>query len=107
MTDHRVCNQLIEVGEDAAFAEQGAYDILSDRIEWTDLSDRWVVADNEDNVLTKRTNQLCGGPIYGEPAPDGASLRLRSVGRLAKARQCLTRVLNYTCRMLRSAVAPG
>ncbi|MEW9856549.1 TonB-dependent receptor [Novosphingobium sp. M1R2S20] len=62
---------------------QGAYDILSARIEWTDPSDRWTVAVYGDNLfdetyLTQFQVGTAGvGTIYGEPITYGASLRYR------------------------------
>jgi iron complex outermembrane receptor protein len=62
---------------------QGAYDILSARIEWTDPSDRWTLAVYGDNLfdetyLTQFQVGTAGvGTIYGEPATYGVSLRFR------------------------------
>lgn len=62
---------------------QGAYDILSARVEWTDPTDRWTVAAFGDNLFDEtyytqiQVGTAAAGVIYGEPATYGISLRYR------------------------------
>ncbi|MFA7603030.1 MAG: TonB-dependent receptor [Novosphingobium sp.] len=62
---------------------QGAYDILSARLEWTDPSDRVTVAVYGDNLFDEKyltqmqVGQAGVGTVWGEPATYGVSVRYR------------------------------
>jgi iron complex outermembrane receptor protein len=62
---------------------QGAYEIVSARIQWTDPSDRYTIAIFGDNLTdTKYYSQVNAGTVavstvYGKPATYGASLRVK------------------------------